>query len=112
MNWGGFDFEDEDREDIGLTVESGIPLSTIRHVNERMPRATIRYPWREMQPGDSFYVPVEDPEQLVREMNAATADGNRIYGNGVVSARSDGGGFRVWVCGITKKEAEEIAAIL
>lgn len=51
------------------------------------------YPFRDMRPGDSFFVPSEDTS--AKCIRASAYHQNR-KGNGKFTARTVDGGFRVW----------------
>ncbi len=70
-----------------ITVEKGRPIP---------PLTTKKYPWSDMEVGDSFWVPMGENEEKTKNMVrcAATAFGRRR--NMKFSVRKNDGGFRVW----------------
>ena len=83
-------------------ITRGVAIPDQRPLADRLPIGTTYvYPWSKMQPGDSFFLPVEPGVDIIRTMNRATASGFRHFGPGRVSARkvieSGRMGTRVWL---------------
>lgn len=87
-----------------VLIEKGIsrpPAGSVRKVlaKSTYPSPTI-YPFREMQIGDSFFIPAGDLDNL-RLMNQITSIGRSVVGVGCVSARQlvENGqlGVRCWL---------------
>lgn len=69
-------------------IEKGLPVPRSHGVG-------YKYPWRELQPGDSFFVPDSDKcRQSV--MQSVSSLGRALYGRGAVTARRVDGGIRFW----------------
>ena len=78
-------------------IEKEIPLSNKTH-RGRMPNTGLKFPWADMQVGDSFFVPVGN-QDMVHLMNKITASGRGYFGKGCVKARAVSEtefGVRVW----------------
>ena len=71
-------------------IEKGIPLPT-------MP-TNMKYPWRDMKVGDSFFVPVKKESE--RTMRGAITSSFYNYQRGNrgqrIALRQVKGGFRIW----------------
>jgi len=74
------------REGGPITIEKGIPLPPPTHVS--------KYPWSQMQPGDSFFVP-NGPKSLFGTCSKRTKDGPHKYTARYVQVRGVKG-VRVW----------------
>lgn len=80
-----------------FAVEKDVPLTSRMH-RGRMPSTDLKFPWDEMEVGDSFFVPVGDADPL-RLMNKITGSGNGAFGAGHIKARTvfeSELGIRVW----------------
>lgn len=72
-----------------LLIEKGIPIPPQSPGARSGPKR--RWPFREMEPYDSFYLPTDSPERSIRLVYlAATRVGARV------AVRSQPGGIRVW----------------
>ena len=61
------------------------------------PRKGARYPFREMEVGDSFFVPCPDEEKIKRQNRLSGASARpKERGLGKFSVRQVEGGLRVW----------------
>jgi hypothetical protein len=67
-----------------FVIEKGVPLPDSRHGN-------CRYPWGEMEPGDSFFVPDGNFKSLQSTASRRDRNGGRRF-----AARPEAGGVRVW----------------
>ena len=67
-----------------IKIDKGIPLPPPR-------AAQMRYPWLEMEPGDSFFVPGKKASQISSPLRAAQIATGRRYTSQTVD-----GGVRVW----------------
>lgn len=76
-----------------FVIESGIPL----HNRTAGVRNSCKYPFREMEIGDSFFVPAEEitVRKLVQRMSTAVSRAARNTGC-KFAVRSDDAGVRVW----------------
>jgi hypothetical protein len=68
-----------------FVIEKGVPLP------ETPPRWKPRYPWREMEPGDSFFV----PEGKLKSLQSSAYKVGRDLGR-KFAAHPEAGGVRVW----------------
>lgn len=69
-----------------FSIEKSVPYEKLGH-RGRMPKTNIKFPWEEMEVGDSFFIPVGNMD-VVRLMNKITASGRGYFGAGHVSSRS------------------------
>lgn len=73
--------------DSEFKIEKGVPVPLGRHNRG----GACKYPWNEMEPGDSFFV----PGRALRNFNIV-APANRRYAPKRFVARTVKGGVRVW----------------
>ena len=73
---------------MGIKLDKDVPVP----LNAGMP-GNAKYPWREMKPGDSFFVPVGNGAQKGMSVNAKNA-GIKVATRTVVENGVKG--FRVW----------------
>lgn len=76
-----------------IRVERGIPLPPPGHAGKPSGRTNLRYPWGEMQRGDSFFVPSARISRgsLEQSCSRAAKEQGRRY-----ALRAVPGGWRVW----------------
>jgi hypothetical protein len=72
-----------------VKIEKGIPIPKQR----RGRRST--FPFDEMQPGDSFFVPVKDAKDKARVMSKVGMYGRKTGAK--LSTRTVTGGLRIWL---------------
>jgi hypothetical protein len=70
-----------------IKIEKGVPISF-----PKMGRPT-KYPWADMAPGDSFFVPVDSGNiELRRQCLRRCATAQKIK----IATRKENGGLRIW----------------
>jgi hypothetical protein len=69
-----------------------------RNIEQERNERGVRYPWAEMEVGDSFFLPTTDRARAVRSaVNAGLAWCARNQPGRSVSYRSVDGGIRIWM---------------
>lgn len=79
---------------MSYPVESGVPLPESPHARGRQPI----YPWRDLNVGESFFVPCkegEGPRILIRRITPTAYKAGRKLGK-TFTSRSMPDGVRVW----------------
>lgn len=81
-----------ERQPLRLTVvASNPPFAIDRDIPVPTTHPTTRYPWREMEVGDSFFVPGKTQREMA---GSATGAGGRLGRRFIV--RTERNGARVW----------------
>jgi hypothetical protein len=77
-------------------IEKGIPPPTRgRGWKHQRNKKREKYPWRDMSPGDSFFVPCKEADKM-RIMNRLTSAGVRAFGTGKAAVQIFPKGVRAW----------------
>ena len=74
-----------------IKIDKGVPIPP----KPGMPGAPKKYPFWDMEVGDSFFVECKPEESRAKE-KSLYACGWRVFGAGALATRSVEGGVRVW----------------
>jgi hypothetical protein len=72
-----------------IEIEKGVPIPPTK----KRSKSHYRYPWREMEVGDSFYAEVDILPVRTNALHTGKLLGRKFY------VRQDGTGVRVWRTG-------------
>jgi hypothetical protein len=76
---------------MSVSIDKGVPIPGAHRAGGRQPK----YPWREMEVGDSFFVPKPEGKDL-RQLMARLASQACYYKPLIFTTRGVDGGVRVW----------------